>query len=409
MHYRKWQLREWVIFIFLDANADGIISTDDKTWVPFEVVVASNKTVQVKSLIGYLKNQFALPFTSKTDAQQYLSGIYASLLSWHQLQTVIDGVMSDEADCSTVSAFCAFDNFSFNAANSTIATFYQNGYTFIAMLNRVINNVPALNLSAAEANELIGQAKGLRGFIYYELATYFGGLPLQTGVTDYNLSRAPLEATYAFIKNDVGDGISLLPPRFVNADRNKINADACRLLMARVAMAQGDYTRAKQFTNDLIQSGIYNLMPAGSTFISDDNMEIIWNIRTAFVSNYLSFFNAGSGKTFCPVGRYAEVLLINTEARVNLGELDVTNINQVQARSSRPSVSFSDPVTARAEVLMVWTVEMPREGQRFAKMVKWGKATSVLGAKGFKDFNGLLPIPTSALLRNPNLTQNPGY
>jgi hypothetical protein len=43
-------------FIFLDANQDGMINANDKTWAPFEVVVASNKTVRVNSLIGYLKN-----------------------------------------------------------------------------------------------------------------------------------------------------------------------------------------------------------------------------------------------------------------------------------------------------------------------------------------------------------------
>ncbi|OQP50741.1 hypothetical protein A4H97_02565 [Niastella yeongjuensis] len=397
-------------FIFLDANFDGIVNTNDKTWVPFEVVVASNKTVQVKSMVGYLKNQIALPFTSKTDAQQYLTSVYQSLLGWHQLQTVLDGMMSDDADCNTLPDFCAFDNFSFNPATSSqILLFYQNGYNYIAMLNRLINNVPALNLSSAETNELVGQAKGLRGFIYYELATYFGGLPLQTGGTDYNLSRAPVEATYAFIKNDIGDGISLLPARYVNADRNKINADACRLLMARVAMAQGDYTRAKQFTNDLIAGGNYNLMPAGSIFISDDNMEIIWNIGSGFMTGYIPFFNAGSSKTFCPVGRFTEVLLINTEARVNLGELDATYVNLLQARSGGQSVSFSDPAGARDAVQMVWKSEMPREGQRFAKLVKWGKAAAILGAKGYKDYNALLPIPTSALVRNPMLTQNPGF
>jgi uncharacterized surface protein with fasciclin (FAS1) repeats len=43
-------------FKFLDANQDGIVNTNDKTWVPFDLVIISNKTVQVNSMIGYLKN-----------------------------------------------------------------------------------------------------------------------------------------------------------------------------------------------------------------------------------------------------------------------------------------------------------------------------------------------------------------
>jgi len=393
-------------FIFLDANGDGIIN---KTRIPFEVVVTSNKTVQVKSLIGYLSNLLGAPFTSKADAQQYLDNLYTALGPWQQLQTVMDGILSDDADCSTLANYCTLDNFTITATNTNTTQLWQIGYGYITMLNRLIINVPALNLSAAEANNLIAQAKGLRGYIYYELATYYGGLPLQTGITDYNLSRSTLADTYTFVKNDLNAAIGLLPPRFTDADHRRIGANACKLLLARIAMAQGDYATAKQLTGALIQNGGYSLVTNGTIFTSDDNAEIIWNIRPSFGSNFAPFFNDGNGKTFSPIARYAEVLLINTEARVNMNELDATYINDLLTRRGQSTVTFTNPGQARDIVWLTWKNELSREGLRFAKLVKWGTAMQVLGANGFREYNGLLPIPQYLINQNPNIYQNAGY
>jgi len=396
-------------FIFLDANQDGIITYTDKTWIPFEVVVAGNKTVQVNSLIGYLNNSKALPFTTQADAQQALNNLYTSIFAWHQLQTVIDGVMSDDADCSTLSTFCAFNNFSFDATNSYTSSFWVNGFSYITQLNRLISSVPALNLTSTDANNLIGQAKGLRAFIYYELATYFGGVPLQTGISGYNLSRSSLADTYTFIKNDLTAAMNILPLRFTGTDHNRIGADACKLLLARVAMAQGDYQSAATLSSDLINRSVYSLVSRGSLYINDDNVEIIWNIQTGFVSTYNAFYNASASKTFSPVARYAEVLLINTEANIYLNVLNANYINQLLMFRSQPTVTFTDAAQAMDIVRTAWKNELPREGQRFAKLVKWGKATEVLGANGYKSYNGLLPVPSYVLISNPNIVQNPGY
>ncbi len=396
-------------FKFMDVNFDGVITTDDKTWVPFDVIVASNKTVQVKSLIGYVKNRVAAPFTSIAEAQAYLDNIYTSIGNWQQFKTVVDGVLSDDADCSTLSSFCELDNFTITPTNINTTSIWQNGYSYISMLNRLINYVPALNPSTTDLNNLVGQAKGLRGYVCLELATYFGGLPLQTGPTNNNLSRSTLADTYTFIKDDLAAGIAYLPTRYVNADHRRINADACRLLMARVAMAQGDYARAKQFSDNLIEGGLYQLMPTGSIFVGDDNMEIVWNVNPSIVA-YASFFNDGKSKTFNPIGRYTEVLLINTEARFAMNDLNANLLNTVLARSNQPIVGYADQALAIAGVQQAWKNELSREGQRFAKLVQWGKAAAVLGAKGFiPSKNSLLPIPQYLMDTNPKIVQNPGY
>ncbi|HEY8893818.1 MAG TPA: RagB/SusD family nutrient uptake outer membrane protein, partial [Niastella sp.] len=188
-----------------------------------------------------------------------------------------------------------------------------------------------------------------------------------------------------------------------------INADACRLLLARIAMAQGDFTTAKQLTGTLIQSAAYSLVSTADIFANDANAEIIWNMNAGIVSAYSTFFADGTGKTFVPAARYAEVLLINSEARVALSELDATYVNQLLTRRSQPTVSFTSNDQAGDVVRLTWKNELHHEGHRFAKVVKWGIAMQVVGSKGYRDYNSLMPIPQSILINNPNMTQNVGY
>lgn len=399
-------------FIYQDTNGDGKIDANDKTYYPFEVVVASNKTVQVTSFIGYTLNHLGAVFSTKTEAQVFLDNLYTSIGNWHQLQTVIDNTLSDDADveCSVNTNLCNLDKFMITPANTFTNSLWTAGYSFISSANRVIQNVPALNLPAAEANELIAQAKGLRAFIYYQLATYYGALPLLTQMVDDNkLPRSTIADTYTFIKNDLNAAIAVLPARYTGADRHRISADACKVLQARIALAQGDNATAKAITAALIQSAAYSLVSPGEIFVSDAHSEIIWNMGVGIQAAYASLFADGTGKTFIPVARYAEVLLINSEARVALGELDATNVNLLLTRRSQATVTFTSNDQARDVVRLTWKNELHHEGQRFAKVVKWGIAMQVVGSKGYHDYNSLMPVPQSILINNPNMTQNVGY
>lgn len=396
-------------FIFAELNVDGKLDANDKSIIPFEITVRSNKTIQVKSLIGYTFNHFGAPFASKADAQQFLDNLYVQIGNWHQQQTVMDGVLSDDADCTNLPTWCTIDNFTFNASTTNIVSLWQLGYDYITMLNRLIVNVPLLNLTLAESNMLIAQAKGLRGFIFLELATYYGELPLQDKIMGDYLSRSSLSDTYQFIKNDLTDAMSILPTRWTAPDHRRIGAHACKLLLARIALVQTDYAKAKQFTNELIQSGTYQLVNASNIFVSDVNAEIIWNIGATILSQYSAYFAGSVTRNFNPAARYSEVLLINTEAKIQLAELDATALNLLKARRSQPSVTFTNKTNAMQFLSTVWQSEQYREGQRFAKLLNWGLAANILYFKGYKLFNNVLPIPEYLLYKNANIQQNPGY
>lgn len=171
--------------------------------------------------------------------------------------------------------------------------------------------------------------------------------------------------------------------------------------------------------------------------------------------------------------RYADVLLMYAEAKIELGDIDgsvLNAINQVRARAYRvdvsqtteyPAITSMDPNYLRKKVRLERRVEFAYEGLRFMDLIRWRLAEKALTNKnygmldvtdlrekviapglwffpgtpkidedGIPDFsemealglikmlsqrrfdknkNYLWPIPSKEILINDNLKQNPGY
>ncbi|MBO9591456.1 MAG: RagB/SusD family nutrient uptake outer membrane protein [Niabella sp.] len=106
------------------------------------------------------------------------------------------------------------------------------------------------------------------------------------------------------------------------------------------------------------------------------------------------------------VMRFSEVLLINAEAAMHIGQDAVTPLTRVRQRAGL------DPAPATEE--NIWKerrVELAMESDRFFDLVRQGRAASVLASKGFvAGKNELFPIPQAQIdLSGNRLKQNPGY
>ena len=133
--------------------------------------------------------------------------------------------------------------------------------------------------------------------------------------------------------------------------------------------------------------------------------------------------------------RYADVLLMYAEAKIELGECaDVTveaAVNQLRDRVDMPLVDFTSQSQALALVRQERGVELGGEGFRLADIRRWKTAEVVMPGQpaGIDIYEGggvatilgtwqrsfapgrdyLWPIPVGERDLNENLTQNPGY
>jgi hypothetical protein len=131
--------------------------------------------------------------------------------------------------------------------------------------------------------------------------------------------------------------------------------------------------------------------------------------------------------------RYADVLLMLAEARIELGDLGgaVAPLNQVRERAGMPPVTLGSPAEMIELVRNERAVELAMEGLRLADIRRWRIAEEVMPGQvaGIDVMQGgnvvtihgawqrvfaaprdyLWPIPAGERDLNPNLEQNPGY
>lgn len=120
--------------------------------------------------------------------------------------------------------------------------------------------------------------------------------------------------------------------------------------------------------------------------------------------------NDGSGESNdFPIYRYADILLMQAECNVRLGNPTAAKplIDQVRTRAGLPALTASPALT---DVYNERLFELFGESHRRQDMIRFGTFTAAHGFVPAVDDHFLLfPIPTARLNANPNLKQNPGY
>ena len=102
--------------------------------------------------------------------------------------------------------------------------------------------------------------------------------------------------------------------------------------------------------------------------------------------------------------RYAEVLLMNAEAKVRLGKDGDVPLNLVRDRANMSAINDAtvDQILdeRRMELVCEW-------GERYNDLIRTGKAASVLGSKGWSADKTYYPLPFDQVSNIPSLTNEP--
>lgn len=349
------------------------------------------------------------------------------------------------------------------ADNGAILGVWEVLYDGINEVNNVLAAIPEVSdLSAAEADQLRGEALFLRGLHYFNLVRYFGGVPIVTepssGVSEEsNVARSSLDEVYTLIESDLEEAANLLEP---SSASGRATQGAANALLARVYLEQGEWAAARDKATQVIESGEYELVEnyadlfetensSGSIFelqfsINDSNSQAFWyfppdlggrqgytptdELYAAFESGderldfsigvlddgtlYGSkYFRVASGDDNVIVLRLSEMYLIRAEANARLGADPAVvraDINVIRNRAGLPDL----PTTVDTEEELITAIleqrrlEFAFEGYRFFDLRRTGRAMEVLDISA----NQLLwPIPQAERDVNSNLEQNPGY
>ena len=183
-------------------------------------------------------------------------------------------VLSDElqtAGPQLESQRAALLNYNIDASNGLISQAWKGLYRTIHRSNLVINTLPdkvSDQLSQADVNLLVGEAKLLRSWAYFELITYWGNVPFSTTTVEDFTGGVPLADSEEVIRNQILEDLAaaeaVLPS--VTAYRGTENLGratkgTAQTMLGRAHMYFGDFAAARTALQKVIDSGDYALAP----------------------------------------------------------------------------------------------------------------------------------------------------
>ena len=451
-------------------------------------------------------------YKTEADAIAAANSVYATLQRHDMYQRawflVLDG-MSDDVAYTTDNDLDDVDvqmaAYTHGPENSRSNDFWRTLYLGAFRSNQVITNVGKMietfpDLNEDVLNRVIGEARFLRGWFYFQLVKYYGGVPIvedEPTVGEYNVPKSTAQQVYDFIEEDLTFAEANLLGKD-DSDPGRATTGAASALLGKVYLFQKEYAGAvTQFLKvDGLGYSLTTTFTDNFTSANENNEESVFEVQftedgSALWSNDESTsaehtfrhvmywrwwkwtassnlqwndedtgFEDGDprgGLSFHPSGRslkytyaaaddvlanfrksdinfrvirYADVLLMHAEALIE-SNTDLpgatTMINTVRQRArdnaAEPLEATEFPLIGAGKsqgelrdiVRRERRVELAFEQSRYADLIRWGMAASVITDDDREFVEGkheLWPIPASEIVSNEGVSasdQNPGY
>lgn len=146
------------------------------------------------------------------------------------------------------------------AASSTALEDWRNCFTVLNDVNELLKSAKGTEATALEAS---GNAYFFRAWIYYNLVTRFGGVPLLKEPTMDVVPISKEEDIWNLIITDLGSAIENLPE---SASIYYPTKDAARILLARVYLWKGRNAEAASLAGEVIGSKRFTLANNSADF-----------------------------------------------------------------------------------------------------------------------------------------------
>ena len=186
--------------------------------------------------------------------------------------------------------------------NLQVRDTWIRAYDVINIVNIVLSKLDVIE-DADQKARIEGEAKCMRGMVYFELARFWG-LPYKAGQTNDQLGvplilsptvtvdditypvRASVEAVYAQAISDLTEAETLLT--LFDDNGGFLSTYAASAYLSRVYLQQGQYGMAAQKADRVIQSDLYDLESAPlNAFNNSSNVtEDVFAIQQTATSNY---------------------------------------------------------------------------------------------------------------------------
>lgn len=247
------------------------------------------------------------------DALSAVVACYGKLVDWPFFEPTtfaLEEIASDNtAKGSTIDDQTSVNqvkNFTFTPSLSMFNSFWNSRYSAINVCNQAITNIPPIEMDETEKNQLLGEARFIRAWLYFELVRTFGEVIIYDGLPEgqeYNIAKSSIEDVYSFIAADLEFGIqNMKSDAWSDEWKGRVNSWSAKALLAKVKMymASGSHfvdgpilnttwNDVKDLTDDIIANGPYHLLT------SQGNKSFYYLFRLDYENCEESIFEAQCG------------------------------------------------------------------------------------------------------------------
>ncbi|OQP66779.1 RagB/SusD family nutrient uptake outer membrane protein [Niastella populi] len=159
---------------------------------------------------------------------------------------------------------------------------WEETYKAIMYANTILHYIDGVEgLNETTKNMYKGRAYFHRAFRYMALVFEFGDIPLVTKILEVpkqNYRSTKRDAILKMITRDMELAVQWVPDQKDMALTGMINKGACRMLLAKCYLATGEYAKAKEQTDILINQSGYSLMQNTFGTFNDGGEPLTWPI-----------------------------------------------------------------------------------------------------------------------------------
>lgn len=335
--------------------------------------------------------------------------------------------------------------------NGLMSAAWNGYYSALYQVNNLLE-VTATLPESPRNTEIAGIGHFFRGYLYYNLVTRWGGVPILEKNTKEKVKRNTEAEVWAFIEKELQLAIDGAPA-YATGQYYQVSSTAAKAMMARVKLAQGKNGEAATLAEEVINSNYFQLDAFEKIFRAQQNNEEIFSFKnltiessirvsTLFytyahdvkgsyvyrpVQEVMDMFSAEDKRTAMSVDTYeglrvinkypsgqsgtdpivvirlAEMYLISAEGQ-GLAGLD--RLNELRRERGLTDISPVDESAYLDAVLLERRKEFLGEGHRWYDLVRTGRAISTLG---LLEREVKFPIPMNERALNNLLEQNDDY
>ncbi len=236
------------------------------------VFTACQKEFLEKSpIVGITEENF---YRTEADAIAAVNAAYATLqfqlspaghFRWFWGDIMSDDAVKGGSGDNDANALLQLETFKGVANTDLLESEWGADFEGIYRANVVLEKVPPIEMDEKLKARILGEAKFIRAWNYYNLVTMFGGVPLADHVlapSEYNLPRATAEEIWALIEKDLTDASRDLWKRseYAESDLGRITQGAAQALLVKTYLWRQKWSDAKTTAEAIVNSNEYQLV-----------------------------------------------------------------------------------------------------------------------------------------------------